>query len=265
MTEPISDVEFLAGSASRFQVLRALVDGATSLAELESVADVSRTTLWRTLTELERRGWVDRVPEGYEATPVGAFVAETFADMLVGLGVADELGDLIRWLPSEEIDFSLSRLADAEVAVPTPSDPQAPMRLAEEQTAGAQRVRLLTHATSPAVIAALHDGMSASKQELEAVMTRGAIDAILANPEMRAQFRDLLKSDAATIYRYDGMIPHILAIFDDERVGLGVDDDHGRPQGVLGITDDVVLAWAEEIFEDYRGRADRLAQKRFIE
>ena len=258
MGQPLTTAQFLAGSASRVETLEALVEAPSTLAELEAVAGTSRTTLWRTLTEFERRGWADRTDDGYEATPVGAFVAETFARFLAGLDAADELGELIQWLPLAEMDFDLARLADAEVAVPTPNDPQAPMRLSLEQTAGARRVRILTHAVAPAIVEALHDGVQAGEQVLEGVVTQGAIDTITADPGMMAKFEELLDADGTTIYRYDGEIPHILAILDDERVGLGVDDDQGRPRAVLDVADRLVLKWAEETFEGYRADATRL-------
>ena len=260
MAPSLDDAEFLAGSPSRSAVLEALVEAPSTLAELEAAAGASRTTLWRTLTELERRGWAERGDDGYAVTPVGAFVAETFAGFLAGLDVADELGDLIRWLPREEMDFDLVRLADAEVAVPTPSDPQAPMRLAEEQTAEARSVRILSHATSPAVVETLHEGVGVGDQVVELVVTAGAMDAMATKPGMETPFHELLEMDGATVYRSNGEIPHIMAILDGERVGLGVDDEQGRPLAVLDIADPVVLEWAEETFEAYRDDAERFEQ-----
>jgi hypothetical protein len=104
--------------------------------------------------------------------------------------------------------MSLTSLAAAEVAVPTPSDPQAPLRLAQRQMMNASDVKILTHAMSPAVMETAHEGVCGRETEVEAVLTSGALDALLEDPTLASQLRELIDTDGGTVYRYDGDIPY---------------------------------------------------------
>ena len=63
--EPARALRYLSGSTVRPTILERLVDGTAQPAELVSVANVSRTTVHRTLSELVKRDWVRRVDGGY--------------------------------------------------------------------------------------------------------------------------------------------------------------------------------------------------------
>lgn len=260
---PGDDLAFFGGSPARLTTLEALCDGPVPRADLQELTGSSRITLWRLLRDLEDRGWVRETEDGHVATAAGRMVVERITATREALSTIEALEDLLGWLPLDEMAFPVERLANAEVVRPTTSDPQGPMRLATRQIEEAATIRVLTHGFSPWVIEVMHERGMAGEQTGEIVTSTGVLDAFLDDPVLREQLHDLTDRDQLTYYLYDGSVPHILAVLDGERVGLGVDDDEGHPRAALDVEDDVVLAWAERTFERYRSEARRLEAARF--
>jgi len=245
-------IAFLAGSPNRREILARLEAGPATREALLADVDASRVTLWRNLSELVDRDWVSAEEDGYSLTVAGRLVFEHFRSLQRTLDTVERLGDVVEWLPAEEMGVDVARLADARIAVPTPSDPQAPMRLVDRQMREASHVDILSHAMAPNILGALDADRDGDDLVVEGVITSDVADAIGADPRTHRQFRDAVARGALRWHRYDGEIPYVLAVLDGERVGIGLDDDAGRPQAVLETDDPVVLEWALETFDAYR-------------
>lgn len=76
------DVEFLANSWNRFEVLDAVAESPRTRTELKELTNVSRVTLSRVLSDLEDRGWIVRETDRFEATNNGAVVAAAVSRLL---------------------------------------------------------------------------------------------------------------------------------------------------------------------------------------
>ncbi|AGN01771.1 methyltransferase type 11 [Salinarchaeum sp. Harcht-Bsk1] len=103
----LGDAEFLARTDHRVAVLAALADGPKSRRELEALADVSRTTVGRTLTAMAHREWVERDGDRFEATPLGEFVADSIVSLLDDLETTRRLRDVWELLPVDEEGFDV--------------------------------------------------------------------------------------------------------------------------------------------------------------
>lgn len=87
---------------------------------------VTRTTVDWIVTEFEARGWAERTAGGeYAATPTSARVAREFTDFLRTMASIETLGDVVAWLPTDEVPIELSAFADATILRPDPADPMA--------------------------------------------------------------------------------------------------------------------------------------------
>lgn len=264
MSDRSRDVlSFFGSSPTRLTTLEALCDGAVPRSELQELTGTSRITIWRLLSDLEDRGWVRETDGGLVATAAGRLVVERIRSTQEALSTIEALDDLLDWLPLDEMEFPIECLSDVEVVRPTTSDPQGPMRLASRQIEEASTIRILTHGFSPWVIDIMHERGTAGEQTGEIVTSTAVLKAFLEDPTLRSQLRELIEAGRLDYYRYEGSVPHILAILDDERVGMGVDDDAGRPRAALDIEDDIVLAWATRTFEQYKSDAPLLEAARF--
>lgn len=265
MREWTEDVlSYFGGSPSRLATLEALTEGELSVAELGEATETSRTTLWRHLGDLSERGWVRETAGAYEATAAGQVVHDRLVALQKAAATVEELGDLVEWLPLREIPVPVERLADAAVVRPGATNPEAPIRLALRQIEGATDIRILTRAYSPWVVEALYDPVLAGEKSVSAVVTAGVLDAFDAEDSIRAQIREMVASGGFRLYRADE-VPFILATFDGTRLGLGIEDDQGRPQAVLDITDQPVLDWAVGTHSRYREHATPVEADRFTD
>ncbi|MFB6106278.1 MAG: helix-turn-helix transcriptional regulator [Halobacteriaceae archaeon] len=257
MSDAFDVFSFFGGSPNRLRVLRAVRDEPATRRTLQAVTGVNRVTLGRTLAALESRGWIRRAGDGYAATATGRVVAGALEGFLDTVETAARLDGLLRWLPLDEMDFDLARLADATVVSPRRSDPQATLRRAHETARAATDLAMLTHAFTPAIVDAVHQRVTAGDQTVEMVVTADALDVLAADPDLRAKMAALLDADGAAVYRFDGDVPHVLAVA-DETVSIGVDDDQGRAQGLLETDDPAVRDWAQATVARYREAATRL-------
>ena len=115
MYSSLDDVEFLSRSQSRVAVLDALNEKPPTRDELKKATEASRTTLSRTLADFEDRGWIERPDRGYALTPVGSFIASEVTRLLENIETAKQLDGTLGWLTTDEFDFDLRRLRDADV------------------------------------------------------------------------------------------------------------------------------------------------------
>jgi len=254
MDEALEAAEFLARSENRVAALFELRDRAQTRAELREKTGMSQVTIGRVLEALEDRRWIEADGEAYRTTAVGDMVAESLDGFLDALAAAETLGDIARWLPTEEYDFGLDRLADADVIRPGPTDPNVTLRTAAEQVAESDHVQILTHAFSTMVTDVIHERVTAGEMTAECVFSPAVYEALERAGGVNDEFLALIDADGATFYRYDGEVPHVLAVLDDG-VGIGVDDEEGLPRAVLDVSDPVVREWAVETFERYRADA----------
>lgn len=264
MADRSSDMlSFFGGSPIRLQTLRRLSAEPMTKATLQDEVETSRITLWRLLSEFEDRGWIRETADEFEATAAGRIVVERIEAMQNALKATEELGELLEWLPIDEFDFPIECLADAEIARPSPTDPQRPMRLATRQIREATELRILTHGYSPWVVETMYDRAITGEQSGEMVTSADVVEALAAQPKIRDQLRELIESGALEYFYHERAVPHIFAILDGDRVGMGVDDDEGRPQAAFDIADEQVLEWAERTFKRYRSSATRVTSDRF--
>lgn len=263
MSEPeaLDEIAFLARSPNRCEILDLLTTGPATQPGLSSSLDVSRTTLWRCLEDLQASGWIDQRDDQYILSNRGSLVWDAFSDLAWTVRATSELEELVEHLPTRETDIPIWRFLEADIARPTPSDPEAPMRLAYQQAEQAEDVRILSHALTSPVLDAIYDHVLAGETTAELIVTDEVLAVMASDQKVAAQMVDLVSSGGMQVFRHDP-IPHLLGILDDE-VGLGVEDDTGRPLATVRIKDPVVHNWAVQVYERHREAAVLVDSGRF--
>ena len=262
MEETLSEIEFLALSANRVTVLESLADGRRSRSELAEATGASQATLGRILGDFEDRNWVVRSEGKYAATATGRLVAEGFRGLLDVLATERELRDVVAYLPTEAMAFDLRHLADASIVTPTQTRPNAPLQRLLELMRGAASVTAFSHALNDQSLAVVAEKLG--EQEVEAVLTREAIDALTADERLRERLRRVVSAPSASIRVADGDIPVAVTIADDV-VNLLVRDDRGVVQASVDTTDPAVMEWAERRYEHYRVDSEPLTAEAFTD
>ena len=256
MEETLAEIEFLALSPNRVTVLERLADGVHTRSELGEATGASQATLGRILSDFEERRWVERTGGAYAATATGRLVAEGFRDLLDVMDAERELRDVVAYLPTEELGFDFCHLADATVVTPTETRPNAPLQRLLALVREADSVTAFSHALNDQSLGAVADRLG--EQEFEAVLTRAAVDSLLADDVLRRRLRTVLDSDSAGIRVYDDGIPLAVTIGDD-LVNILVRDDRGVVQAAVETENPAVREWAERRYEHYRVHSEPLS------
>lgn len=252
------DIEFLASSWNRLDVLEALTDTPRTRDELKELTDVSRVTLSRILSDLEERGWITREAGQFEATTNGAVVASEVSGVLDTMVTANELGTALEWLPIDQFDFDLEHLRDMTIITPDHEDLNAPTQTLIDLVYQSTRIRAILTAINHEAIAALQDATATGDRSLEYILSPKAFDIVSNDPELQRQFMDMCDSGQAEVYHYPDDTPVTMLVIFDERVVICGHGDGDIPPGTIETTNDAIRSWAESYFDDRCAEARRL-------
>ena len=256
MDDPLDEVLFLARSGNRIEALRRLSERPSTRGDLCSALDVSQPTMGRILRALEERNWVVREGKRYRATPTGRLVAAGIADLLDRLETESRLRDVVEWLPADDLEFDLRRLADATITTPTTTRPNAPISRMVELLRDTDRALFLSHAFNEAKLDLLRE--RSETLVARGVFSEAAIEPVVADPTLRRRLREALSGDGIEIRVTDESVPVAVEVTDD-RTHLLLRDGDGVVRTSLDTNDDAVRAWAESIHERYWTDARPLA------
>ncbi|GAA0725589.1 putative transcriptional regulator [Halorubrum trapanicum] len=250
MEAPLEEIEFLARSSNRVEVLRLLATRPHTRGELAATTGASQATLGRILEDFAERSWVTREGGKHVATATGELVADGIDDLVAVLETEGKLRDVVAYLPTAEFGFDLRHLADATVTVPSRTRPSAPLQRVLEGMDGARTVRAVSHTLNEQSLATAHSGVTAGHQTFEAVLSSSTLEALAAEDQLWAQVRALADHDDAAIRVADGNVPLSVTIADNT-VYLLVRDEGGILRAAIHTDDSAVRDWAAETFSDY--------------
>ena len=255
MEETLAEIEFLALSANRVTVLAALAEAPHSRSELAELTGASQATLGRILGDFEERHWVERAPDGYEATATGRLVAEEFDGLLSVLDTERQLRPVVDYLPTDAMAFDFRHLADATITMPSETRPNAPLQRLLELLRGADSVTAFSHAFNDQSLSAVTDRLDTIS--FQAVLSPAAIDSLTADAELRGRLREVVDAETATIGVYAGEIPLAVTIVDGV-VHMLVRDGRGVLQAAIDTDNPTIREWAKRHFEHYRVQSEPL-------
>lgn len=257
MESPVDLVSFVTRAENRVDVLLTLASGPRTRPDLQDETDIPRATLSRILADFRERELVSREGHRYLTTPVGDLIAAELESLFESVESTRALQTLARWLPLDDLAVDFDRLAAAEVTLPTPIDPMAPVKRAAAVVEDAEHVRTFCYSVVHAPILAALRGVVRKGQRLEGVVAAGVLEVVKDDPELAASARELFASGNVELYVYDEGIEPQLIIADGRTMFL-VTDEEGAIQGLVETKDDAILPWAETMFESLKREADPL-------
>lgn len=255
--DPIDHIGFIARSNHRIEILDLLLNSAPMTRhEFRQRLDASRSTVVRSLSALEERGWITREGREYVLTPTGEIVASRFLSLVDAIETTEELASFLEWFPVSEFDFDLEDIEGASVAVSTPEDPYAPARAQARPFEEVEVFRAMLPSIDAEVARAVHGQLVERGFDLELIVTEEVADR-MTESEYVEMMGEMDRSGNCRVLVYDGGFPFYLGI-GDEVVQIGVEDDEGYPQALLETDTDSIGAWATTVYEDHRKQAREL-------
>lgn len=260
----IDDVAYLVRSEHRVPTLVALADRPRSRSELWELTGVSSSTIRRTLGEFEKRNWIRKSGYRYEATQLGAFVADAMTDLLERVETERKLRDVWHWLPGEESGFTIEMCSDAAVTIAEASNPYRPVNRFALLLRETDRFRFVGF--DVALLEPCKDELS--QQIVDGMRTEiidppnGARYILSTYPE---HCSGPLESGNLTVQSHDNLPPYGISIFDD-RIGIsGHNHDSGTVQVLIDTDAPEAREWAESTYESYRREARPLSFESVVE
>ncbi|MDG5818432.1 transcriptional regulator FilR1 domain-containing protein [Natronococcus sp. A-GB7] len=250
MESTLEEIEFLALSANRVEVLGLLADGRRTRGELGEATGASQATLGRILGDFEDRSWIRRDGDAYVATATGRLVAEGFTDLREILEAEMKLREVVDYLPTHAMDVDLQRLADATITQPSQMRPNAPLSRLLELLREGEEVRTFSHAFNEQTLTVVQERTAAGDQRFRGVFSRRAIEALAEESGLRDRLRSLVESDRAELRVRDEGVP-IAAMIVDDVVYLLLRDENGVLRASVDTDDPAVRAWAEDTYDHY--------------
>lgn len=258
MDATLDDIQFLANSANRIQVLEALTDGAASRRDLQDATGVPRSTAARVLDEAEARDWVRSEGSRYWLTSLGEAMIRAFRRYLAATEGVRHLGPAIDWLPDPawELDFRYFR--EAEITTPSEANPTAHFDRAMALLRESDSYRGLTQNSLPEYMRVVHSRVVAGQLDFEGVIEASFIDALGNDPQRAALWQDI----ADWMWLYTGRVPLNMHIVDGTVLIWLCDENQAGEdviaKGLLESTHPEVVSWAESLYEEHRADAEPL-------
>ncbi|WP_144903221.1 helix-turn-helix transcriptional regulator [Halobellus captivus] len=256
MDHALDDIRYLADSQHRPVVMRMLVDGECSRAELRDATGASSATVGRIVGAFEERGWLVRNSGDYALTALGRFVATSFAQVHGDMAVARELHELLPYVPLDEIGIDVEHLTDATVTHATRHNPFAVVSRVRELERTSEDARSLTDFFPEPCIEGRYESIVRGTQTFEAVFAPIVFESALAS-DFAAEFRAIVASERADIYVYNGPIAYPVMVHDG--VGcLVVRDEDDVSIGMIESDRERFAEWVSDTFETYQANATLL-------
>lgn len=255
MQTAFDDIAFLATSRNRVTLLEALTDGEPhTRQELMESTDVSRPTLARILDDLEARTWIIQNGQTCRITPLGKWIHEEFTALLETLGDERRLREVVRWFPSNRMQFDVRHLRDARIVLSTETDPMAPIRRAEEVLQTGSQHRMLSYQIACDFFEVIAPRIARGEKRFEGLITPSVYESFLTEATEEPSFQELVDIDTAKFFIVNeiDLILHIV----DNIVCFGITDDEHTPRALVVTDHESIYQWADETYESYRTVAD---------
>jgi predicted transcriptional regulator len=254
------EIEYLARSDTRIELLRVLAEGPKGRRDLHDRLDASRTTLSRSLDRMAEFGWIEQQSNGspYRLTALGAHIEREFSELLEGLEVGDRLAPLLQRASVDEFDLDPRELADADVVEATAEQPLAPVERAMEARAQSDSIREFATVVMQESADQIHERIerAAADATIEVILDSSVASSMREDADYSADLERAIADGAVDYYVHEDL-PYLLALLDD-RVLLGVVDERGTPLALVESDSESVSEWAERTFERYRDNAESL-------
>jgi len=260
----LEDVAYLSRSESRGRILAALTMEPRSSGELSDYTGIARTTVSRIVNEFEDRGWAERRSDGkYATTPAGVYVVNEYKPFLQSMEAIGKLGNLVAWLPTDEVSIDIKHFAEATITRPNPTDPTSAVTDFNARLEGVSEFRCIVGIAPPVQFEReMRDAVVERELDTEHVITEEELNYLHNNPERLSRWQKYVEA-GANVYCYDGQLPCFLFIFDETVLIFNTKSEYGEPRTAIESTNDTILAWAHQMIEKYRNESKRLDSTAF--
>lgn len=237
----------------RAPLLELLADSPRDQRDLRDKLDVSRSTIYKSLQELENVGLVTDRNGTYELTGFGRLAWQRHDDYIARLQRLDAGRRLLETLPDDR-PFPLSIFEHGRIVVPGRHAPERPLDRLSDLGDDTDRLRVVSPSGMPRFLEAIHENVESGEQTATIVVEGDAMSRLRSGYD---RFEAATAEDGLELRRTDEELPYAIVVFDTDELGLfGYED--GILVGAAFSRDDGALSWASEAFERTLDRSDQI-------
>lgn len=240
----------------RSDTLAALAERPRTKPELVEEVGPSRSTVDRSISELEECGCVQRIGSKYHLTPLGRISLEEYRSYTETMDDIYEAGTVINALP-DTVSIPSAFLCGASVYVADPNVPESALQPSIELLADANRLTGLAPVALTMYPKILDDLVGENDLEVEVVIERSTLETLLELSQERLE--RLIQGGDLTFLVTDESLPYALWIIEqpeDTYAGITV-YENGGVQGVLINDSEAALSWARETYRGFESTASQ--------
>jgi predicted transcriptional regulator len=237
--------------AKRTPLLTALADGPMDQRGLREELGVSRSTVYKSLKELEDEGLVEQRAGGYGLTGFGRLAWQRHDAYLARLERLTDAERLLNGLPVDR-QYPPSLFERGHIVAPGRHAPERPLERMESLAGAAERLRCLSPAGMPRYLEVSHERVVATDQTVTLVIESAALSRLADSYD---RFDAAIEQPGLNVRTAAEELPFAIMLFDDDVVGLFAYDD-GSLLGAAFSSDDDAVQWGRTVFERVHDRSE---------
>lgn len=253
--------EFLDAIAGRAGLFECILGGETDKRALERRLSISRSTINRWLSDLQKADIIAEHGNGYHLTLSGRLAYQEYDRFDDRFSAIFNAKPVLRYLP-DDVSIDMRLLVDAEIILSSEIAPQEPVLRLEDMVLKAETRTFqgISPVILPRYVEFFHAQIVNNGLEAEFVLEAEVMDYLIS--ANRDDVAEIIESEGGTLARLQTMgLPFGLGIVDDEGVWVGVHEPGGGFRGAIINTSAAALEWAQELFAEIRNRADVIEKK----
>ena len=249
--------ETIATATRRSSFLAALASGPKRKRDLRDELDVSRSTVYKAVRELDEQGLVERTDDGLVLTLAGRMVESAYATFHGTVADVCRTRELLSNLP-RTVDVPPALLDDADVVTAQRHAPNRPVRLFEELVRDADVVRGISPVALPQYVEVFHEQATDGDLAADLVLEKPVVEYLLS--EYGDEFGETLETGRLAVWETEATLPFGLVVVEGERsvVGVVAYDERGELRGLVVNESIEAVTWGRKTFDEYRSSGTRL-------
>jgi len=249
-TGPDAEAAFDAISR-RSTVIECLVDGPKYNRDIRDELDVSRSTAYKAVAELEELDLARRGDDGYELTLLGQLIFAQYRQCYDQITDICRPGGLLALLP-RDIDLPYEFFTDAEITRSERHAPNQPVREVERVVEEASTVKGTGPVVLPRYVELFSDQVLSDELDAALVFEHPAFDHLATVYEEDIQ--EAVQSENLDVWVTDSELPYGLLVVEEPvtSAGIIVYDDAGDIKGFVTNDTDAAYDWGRSQWERYR-------------
>ncbi|UPV74257.1 DUF1724 domain-containing protein [Halorussus limi] len=239
----------------RGAVLDRLAAGPATKRDLRDELDVSRSTVYKAVRELEDRGLVTETDEGVALTLVGRLLGEERRTFEERVAAVTDSESLLSVLP-DDAPVTTDLLVGAETVRGERHAPTRPVEYIDDFVRRTDRIVGFTPVVLPQYVDMFHEEVVGDDLTADLVLEAPVVEYLRESHGERLD--EALATGRLSIRRTDETLPFGLVVAEGEGLVLIIYDEAGDLRGVLLNDTPAALEWGAELFRTYWDRASEL-------